>query len=84
MVLMVLFSIISIPAIIPFLNILLDQQPLAIEPPTATLNSHNISEHVNFYFSQIISVQGKQTALVYALLIIVNQRCQPCPTRTVN
>ncbi|MEZ4952372.1 MAG: ABC transporter ATP-binding protein [Saprospiraceae bacterium] len=70
-ILMVLFSIISIPAIIPFLNILLDQQQLVTERPSASLNSQNISEHVNFYFSQIINSQGKQTALVYALMAIV-------------
>lgn len=70
-ILMVLFSIISIPAIIPFLNILLDQQELVTERPSAYLNSQNISEHVNFYFSQIISSQGKETALVYALVVIV-------------
>lgn len=70
-ILMVLFSIISIPAIIPFLNILLDQQQLVAERPSASLNSQNVSEHVNYYFSQIINNQGKQTALVYALMAIV-------------
>ncbi len=70
-ILMVVFSIISIPAIIPFLNILLDQQPLVTEQPEKSLNSQNISEHVNYYFSEIINIQGKQTALFYALLAIV-------------
>lgn len=70
-ILMVLFSIISIPAIIPFLNILLDQQQLVTDRPSASLNSQNVSEHVNYYFSQIINNQGKQTALVYALMAIV-------------
>ena len=70
-VLMVIFSIISIPAIIPFLNILLDQQPLVTKRPDESLNSQNISEHVNFYFSEIINDKGKQSALLYALSIIV-------------
>ncbi|MEZ4933252.1 MAG: hypothetical protein R2788_14160 [Saprospiraceae bacterium] len=70
-ILMVLFSIISIPAIIPFLNILLDQQQLVTDRPSASLNSQNVSEHVNYYFSQIINNQGKQTAIVYALMAIV-------------
>ncbi len=70
-ILMVLFSIISIPAIIPFLNILLDQQPMVTDPPATSLSTQNIPEHVNFYFSQTINSHGKQTALVYALLIIV-------------
>ncbi|HHM21902.1 MAG TPA: ATP-binding cassette domain-containing protein [Bacteroidetes bacterium] len=70
-ILMVLFSIISIPAIIPFLNILLNQQPLVEEPPEESLSTHNIAEHVNYYFSQIIESEGRQTALAYALLAIV-------------
>ena len=70
-ILMVAFSIISIPAIIPFLNILLDQQPLVKNPPAESLNSQNISEHVNFYLSEIINEQGKQRALFYALLVVV-------------
>ena len=70
-ILMVVFSIISIPAIIPFLNILLDQQPLVNEPPTGPINSKNITEYVNYYFSGIIAEQGKQRALFYALLAVV-------------
>ena len=70
-VLMVVFSIISIPAIIPFLNILLDQQPSINNKPATSLNTQNVSDYVNYYFSQIINEQGKQTALFYALLIIV-------------
>ena len=52
-ILMVIFSIISIPAIIPFLNILLDQQPKVDIRPDGSLSSQNISDYVNFYFSQI-------------------------------
>lgn len=68
--LMVAFSVVSIPAIIPFLNILLDQQPLVTAvPDTFTLD--NAKEHVNFYLSQIIAEKGKRTALAYALGLIL-------------
>ncbi|MEO1258254.1 MAG: ABC transporter ATP-binding protein [Bacteroidota bacterium] len=70
-ILMVIFSIVSIPAIIPFLNILLDQQPKVSARPEGSLNSQNITEYVNFYFSQIIEEKGSQRALMYALLAIV-------------
>ncbi len=70
-VLMVVFSIVSIPAIIPFLNILLDQQPLVNELPEGGMTSKNISGYVNYYLSQVIRENGKQTALFYALLGIV-------------
>lgn len=70
-ILMVIFSVISIPAIIPFLNILLDQQPLINNKPSESLNTQNIPEYANYYFSQIIQEKGEQTALFYALLAIV-------------
>ncbi len=70
-VLMVVFSIVSIPAIIPFLNILLDQQPLVNELPAGGINSENLSGYVNYYLSQVILEKGEQTALFYALLALV-------------
>ncbi len=70
-VLMVVFSIISIPAIIPFLNILLNQQPLVNELPEAGLNGENFSDYINYFLSQVIQDKGEKTALVYALLVVV-------------
>ena len=70
-ILMVVFSIVSIPAIIPFLNILLDQQPLVKQLPEEGLNIQNVTDYVNFYLSEIIQENGKQTALLYALLAVV-------------
>ena len=69
--LMVLFSVASLPAIIPFLNILLDQQPLVIEAPAEALNANNFTQHVNYFLSQIIAEKGKRTALFYALVLLV-------------
>jgi ABC-type multidrug transport system fused ATPase/permease subunit len=68
--LMVAFSVVSIPAIIPFLNILLDQQPLVTAAPD-TFTLDNAKEHINFYLSQIIAEKGKRTALAYALGLIL-------------
>ena len=70
-VLMVVFSVVSIPAIIPFLNILLDQQPTVTEAPAEALNFQNVEAHVNYFFSEMIAEQGKQTALFFALLTVV-------------
>ena len=70
-VLMVLFSVVSIPAIIPFLNILLDQQPLVSEAPSAALSTSNFTEYVNYWLSEIIAEQGKRRALMYACGAIV-------------
>ncbi|MFQ5448185.1 MAG: ABC transporter transmembrane domain-containing protein, partial [Saprospiraceae bacterium] len=70
-VLMVLFSVVSIPAIIPFLNILLDQQPLVPEAPSSALSTSNFTEYVNFWLSEIIAEHGKRRALMYACGAIV-------------
>lgn len=70
-ILMVFFSIVSIPAIIPFLNILLGQQPLVENPPTEPLSVSNFAEYFNYELSQIIIEYGEQRALLYTCLFIV-------------
>ena len=70
-ILMVFFSVVSIPAIIPFLNILLGQQPLVKNPPTESLNASNFTEYFNYELSQIILKYGEQTALLYTCGFIV-------------
>lgn len=68
--LMVAFSVVSIPAIIPFLNILLDQQPMVTKAPSG-FSLDNVKEHVNFFLSQVIQHSGKHTALAYALGLVL-------------
>jgi subfamily B ATP-binding cassette protein MsbA len=70
-VLMVLFSVVSIPAIIPFLNILLGQQSMVEQPPAGSLNAQNFTQHANYFLSQLIREKGEHTALAYALLLVV-------------
>ncbi len=64
-ILVVVFSVVSIPALIPFMNILLDQQPLVLDPPQAALSTANFAEWFNYYLSQVIVRQGKERALLY-------------------
>jgi subfamily B ATP-binding cassette protein MsbA len=68
---MVLFSIGSIPAIIPFLNILLDQQPMVVEPPSSGWGLRDFTQHINYYLSQLILEKGKRAALAQALFLVV-------------
>jgi subfamily B ATP-binding cassette protein MsbA len=70
-ILMVVFSIVSIPAIIPFLNILLDQQPMVVERPAGPLDLQLLSRYINYFFSQLIAEKGKRTALLFALMMVV-------------
>lgn len=69
--LMVVFTVISIPAIIPFLEILLDQQPMVSTPPAGSLSLDNFREHLNFFLTQIILEKGKRAALSYALFLVI-------------
>lgn len=69
--LMVVFSVVSIPAIIPFLNILLDQQPVVTEAPAEAIGTHNFTQHINYFLSQVILEKGNRTALSYALLLVI-------------
>lgn len=68
---MVFFSVVSIPAIIPFLNILLGQQPLIEAAPNEALNASNFTAHFNYHISQIIIEHGEQRALLYTCIFIV-------------
>ncbi|MEY3367251.1 MAG: hypothetical protein RI973_406 [Bacteroidota bacterium] len=68
---MVVFSIGSIPAIIPFLNILLDQQPMVVEPPAAGWSPRDLTHHINYHLSQLILEKGKRAALAQALSLVV-------------
>jgi len=70
-ILMVAFSVISIPALIPFLNILFDQQPLVTELPQDTSGIEAAEQYVNYYLSQIIIEQGKARALAFMCGAIV-------------
>jgi subfamily B ATP-binding cassette protein MsbA len=70
-ILMVFFSVVSIPAIIPFLNILLGQQPLVDKAPSEPLNASNFTEYFNYEISQVIIEYGEQRALLYTCLFIV-------------
>jgi len=68
---MVVFSVISIPALIPFLNILLDQQPIVAAPPAEAFSISSAEGYVNYWLSEVIASQGKRIALMYACGSIV-------------
>lgn len=70
-ILMVVFSIVSIPALIPFLNILFDQQPIMTTKPIWSWSKDGIEAFMNYGFSQVVLRYGKEQALVYACVVIV-------------
>ncbi len=71
---MVAFSVISIPALKPFLELLLGQEQIVRQPPTTPLSITNIkslTEHFYYQLSQIIIQNGKEHALILLCVAIV-------------
>ncbi len=70
-ILMVFFSVFSIPMLIPFLEILFGQKELVTEQKPLSLNVESIVHNFNYELSQIITNFGKERALVYLCFAIV-------------
>ena len=63
-ILLSIFTVVSIPVIIPFFQILFDRIPTSV-------GNDDVSEGLNHYFQQLIYSQGKENALVLVCIIIV-------------
>ncbi|MEY4926782.1 MAG: hypothetical protein RI894_1218 [Bacteroidota bacterium] len=71
-VLTVVFSTVSISMLLPFFNILFDQQkPIIAPPPALEFNLNSVLAHLNFGFSELIRTEGKQAALLAVCIAIV-------------
>ena len=68
---MVFFSVVSIPALIPFLEILFGQEKLVNNKPTAALSADSFVSYFYYYLSQIIINNGRERALIYMCVGIV-------------
>ncbi len=71
-ILTVLFSTVSISMLLPFFNILFDQQTVVLDaPPPLQLSMSSVLAHLNFAFSELIKTQGKQSALLVVCVVII-------------
>jgi ABC-type multidrug transport system fused ATPase/permease subunit len=70
-ILMAVFTIISIPLLQPFLEILFEQTEAVNERPEWRLDLSSIVQSAQFYLSQLIEQQGRETALIYVCIAIV-------------
>ncbi|MEM9886789.1 MAG: ABC transporter ATP-binding protein [Bacteroidota bacterium] len=70
-ILTVFFSVFSVPALIPFLNILFGVDAAVEERPDWALNADAIQDNINYFFSQFIADYGKERALIYACTFII-------------
>jgi len=70
-VLTALFTVISAPAIIPFLQILFEVKPPVLEEPTFSWTLDGVKDYTNFQLSALIEQGGKETALIYVCIGII-------------
>lgn len=70
-VLMAFFTVVSIPAIIPFLRVLFNLQEKVTVKPELSFSTSSILDYLNYSFSQIIDRYGSSQALIYACLGII-------------
>ncbi len=70
-VLMVIFSLTSLPLISPFIRILFNQGELVTSVPQFKWDKDVIITYFNYYMSQLVIEQGASTALAYVCGLIV-------------
>lgn len=68
---MALFTIVSIPAIIPFLQILFDIEAPVIQKPDLYWSAVSIIEYSKYWFSNLMHTESKEIALAYICIFIV-------------
>jgi len=64
-ILTALFTVVSAPAIIPFLQILFGVKSPVLEEPTFSWTLDGVKNYTNFQLSSLIQQDGKETALIY-------------------
>lgn len=70
-VLTVVFAIFSVPALIPFLNVLFGVEEAVTERPDWAWNAETLQASINYYFGQFVADYGAERAMIYACIFIV-------------
>ncbi len=70
-VLTVLFSLVSLAMVAPFLGLLFGTQPLVTEAQPVSLNASAILNNFNYILSKIILSRGKMEALFFLCVLVV-------------
>ena len=71
-ILTALFTVISIPLLQPFLEILFEQTEAVTVQPEWSLDINSIVLFANYHLNQLIEQEGRETALVYVCIAIVS------------
>lgn len=67
----VVFGILSIGMLIPFLDVLFDPEKRVNQLPPLEFKADSILKTISYYLSQIINTDGVITALAYICIIII-------------
>ena len=70
-ILTAVFTVISIPALIPFLQILFDRTPKIQTKPELSYTVEGLVAWSKYSFSQLVLTQGREKALIYVCLLIL-------------
>jgi subfamily B ATP-binding cassette protein MsbA len=66
------FTALSIPLLVPFLEILFDRRELVLEKPAFSWDIESAAASFNYYISQLVVVQGKEAALIFVCTAILS------------
>jgi ABC-type multidrug transport system fused ATPase/permease subunit len=72
-ILMAVFTVLSIPLISPFLEIIFQKEVAPLQPPDQGLSLRNVEQYFNYYLTDLILSYGRENALLVvcaAILII--------------
>ncbi|MFT6814264.1 MAG: subfamily B ATP-binding cassette protein MsbA [Sphingobacteriales bacterium] len=67
----IIFSLVSLTMLIPFLSLLFGKQELVTEVSPLTFKVESIIEHFSYYLSQIIIEKGSVNALIFICFTVV-------------
>ena len=67
----IVFSLVSLAMIVPFLNILFDQHPQKYVLADWSLSANTLINNFYFYISQLIEQEGKLSALMFICIMVV-------------
>jgi subfamily B ATP-binding cassette protein MsbA len=70
-ILSIVFSLFSIAVIMPFLKLLFAKEQLVMEKPTLSMDFKNINDVFNYYLSELIRMEGPESALIFICIILV-------------
>lgn len=70
-VLTAIFTVVSIPAIIPLFDILFQQETRSYPPPEESLGFSNFIEHLKYNVGGYLEAAGREQALIYICIAIV-------------